>query len=100
MKGSNKNTFIWFNIGLLLFIIFFLYLRSTYREYFEDAPNSLTAKKSETPIENVGMGPFDYGLNDQFKISSGAANSASYMGQQGNLAQQGDFHHNMFDYLK
>ena len=100
MKGLKKNFIINLNFALLLFVIVLLCWRITIKEYFEDATDSINGKKSDKPIENIGIGPFEYGLNDQYTVSPGTVEAANYMGQQAVLTQKGDVHTNMLDYFK
>jgi len=91
-------------IYLMLFVIFCLLLLPflDHKEYFDVnmAKSSAESKLQDTPIENVGLGPFDYGLNDNIKVSNQTQGSANYMGGQGGHIQQGNFHRNIFSYLR
>lgn len=88
--------------GMFVVILLLVALSPRSYEFFDvnmekSGPDS---KKQDTPIENVGLGPFDFGLNDNIKVSSGTQNSANYMGKQGGEIQSGNFNRNMFSYFR
>ena len=88
--------------GILVVLLILIGLSFSQYEFFDVnmAKSAGDSKKQDTPIENVGLGPFDYGLNDNIQISGGAQGSANYMGGQGGEIQRGNFHRNIFSYLK
>lgn len=77
---------------LILFILLLLFIQPTI-EKFEDS----TTKP--TPIENIGLGPFDYGLDQNIHLSKDTANTMDYMSGQNQRLKSGNYNSNIFSYM-
>lgn len=95
---NKKNTYKLILFLILIISIFFTAAFIPYNNQ-EGFYSNTSVPPSPTPIENVGLGPFDYGLDNNRTISPQTLNSAQYIAGQGKQVEKGDFKRNMFSYF-